>query len=208
MALSQTEGFGKAAQKVFSRLVLGKGPGLMILWGGMPGDMEKTNKSYFLDLVEALSAGPEIAKPYVPDYVWEILRQLEPNRYQCIRIKEDSGLDDFDLYASPLSTLMPIAIARAAGKHGIKPGRDIIVICDELEKYIPEHKQMNERFLLYMSITLNGMPIFLGETSLTFLGAAKSTWDANSALGGLASEDVLTLGPNPVFSSSKRKKNS
>ena len=60
--LEKTMNFPSAANKVFQRLILGEGPGLLVLWGGLPGEPKKANKTYFLNTVEAFQKGPAPAK--------------------------------------------------------------------------------------------------------------------------------------------------
>ncbi|MFC1875423.1 hypothetical protein ACFLY3_04690 [Chloroflexota bacterium] len=55
--LANTINFENTAYKVFSRLVLDDGPGLLVVRGGWPGKLPKANKTYFLNIVENFQKG-------------------------------------------------------------------------------------------------------------------------------------------------------
>jgi len=118
--LVKTINFQYCAYMVFSRIIKDQGQGLLILWGGNPGDVKKVNKSYFLDMVEDFEKGvPPGAVNILPEELQELLQQLEPDQYQCIRVKEDCIVPTGEnVYAMPLSIAVPLTIAGAIRRGG------------------------------------------------------------------------------------------
>ena len=183
--LAKTINFESAAFSVFSRLVQGQGPGLMVLWGGAPGHPKKVNKSYFLNMVQQVESGPETVKAFVPSFVWEILENLEPDHYQCVRLKEDSGLTPYALYPTPLSIVLPLALSKAAYRKGLRPAGQIVILGDDLQEYMRFNRSANEEFLAEFGQELDK------QAELTFIGASQLTWNAKEVLG---QNRVLPLG--------------
>ena len=179
--------FDSAALTVFQRLVLGEGPGLLVLWGGNPGDKVKANKSYFLDMVEAFEQGITSAISSVfPEQLQELLQQLEPGYYQCVRVKEDCPLSSStNIYRTPLSIALPLAIAGAAHRRGIAEDCNLVILCDDIHEFMHHNQGDNERFLIELATALDN------QTSITFLGASQLTWNANNVLD---KSRVLALG--------------
>jgi len=183
--LSETINFGTVAFKVFSRLAQGQGPGLMVLWGGTPDNPKKTNKSYFLNMVQQVESSPKTVEAFVPAFVWEILEDLQPDHYQCVRLREDSGLSPYALYPTPLSVVLPLALSNAVYRRGLKPMRQIVVLADELQEYMRFNQRANEEFLAKFGQELDK------QAELTFIGASQLTWNAKEVLG---QNRVLPLG--------------
>ena len=179
--------FDFAALTVFNRLVLGEGPGLLVLCGGNPGDKVKVNKSYFLDMVEAFEQGaaPSVVS-ILPEQLQEVLQQLEPGHYQCVRVKEDCHLSSCsNIYRMPLSIAVPLAIAGAAHRRGLAEDCNLVILCDDIQEFMHHNQGDNERFLRELATSLDN------QASITFLGASQLIWNANKALD---SSKVLPLG--------------
>ncbi len=176
--LVKTMNFESTAFKVFSRLVAGEGPGLLVLWGGHPGDAVKANKSYFLDVVEAFEQGvtPK-ALSVLPDDLQELLNQLESGHYQCVRVKEDYPLPvPGSIYETPLSVAVPLAIAGAAYRRGLAPERNLVILCDDIQKFMEYNMRANEQYLRDLALWLDR------QITVTFLGASQLTWNAKATL--------------------------
>ena len=177
--LVKTMNFDFAALAVFNRLVLGEGPGLLVLWGGNPGDKVKVNKSYFLDMVEAFEQGgaaPSVVS-ILPEQLQEVLQQLEPGHYQCVRVKEDCHLSSCsNIYRMPLSIAVPLAIAGAAHRRGLVEGCNLVILCDDIQEFMHHNQGDNERFLRELATSLDN------QISVTFLGASQLTWNPNEVL--------------------------
>jgi hypothetical protein len=183
--LSKTINFESAAFSVFSRLVEGQGPGLMALWGGTPDNPKKANKSYFLNMIQQVEISPETVKPFVPAFVWEILADIEPEHYQCVRLKEDSGLSPYALYPTPLSVVLPLALSKAAYRRGLKPASQIVILADDLQEFMRFNRASNEEFLTKLGQELDK------QAEISFVGASQLPWDAREVLG---QNRVLALG--------------
>ena len=184
--LSQTPNFDSALYKVFSRLINGEGPGLLVLWGGVPGEIKKANKGYFLNLVEIFQRGVKASESQFSEYVWNLLQQLEPDDYHCIRVIENSPLPKSSLYQTPLSVTLPLAIAGAVHRNGWVTGRKMVILCDNFQEFIRFNKQANEQYLRDLAPALDL------QTDMTFIGASRMVgWDAESVLG---SDRLVNLG--------------
>ncbi|MDP2918639.1 MAG: hypothetical protein Q8O43_00230 [Dehalococcoidia bacterium] len=170
--------FESTAFTVFNRLVLEKGPGLFVLWGGNPGDVKKANKSYFLDMVETFEQGmAPTAANILPDQLQELLQQLDPSHYQCVRVIEDYLLPaNGDVYATPLSIAIPLAIAGAAHRRGLEDGRNLVILCDDIQEFMKYNLRANEQYLHDLSLWLDR------QTIVTFIGASQLTWNAKAVL--------------------------
>ncbi len=178
--------FESTAHTVFERLINGNGPGLLVLWGGSPGEAIKANKTYFLNMVETFQKGAKPAKPHASDYLWDLLKQLEPDHYQCVRVKEDSNLSDYALYQTPLSVAISLALAGAVNRRGLTVARNIVILCDDIHEFMRRpHLQANEEFLRELASSLDK------QTVVTFLGASRLTWNAKAIVG---QERALALG--------------
>jgi hypothetical protein len=169
--LTETPNFENAATRVFERLILGKGPGLMVLRGGRENG-PKANKTYFLNLVEKLAEGPEDFKPLVSESLWELFRKLRPGHYQCVRIDRDWPLPSDELYSSPISVVIPITMSEVVRKRGLVRGRNTVILCDDIHEFNKWHLQGNEKYLLEMAMELDM------QTSLTFIGTTRVSWEA------------------------------
>jgi hypothetical protein len=184
-ALKETMNFESTAFTVYTRLIQGKGPGLFVVWGGEPNG-PKTNKTYFLNAVESFQTGAKAAKPFVPDFLWNLLEQLEPSFYQCIDVIKDCPVQHHgNIYQTPLSIALPMAVATAACRRGLEAGRKIVILCDNIEQFMEHNRQANEQFLRELARSLDN------QTKITFLGASQLTWDAKGVLG---SDYALPLG--------------
>ncbi len=144
-ALTKTMNFEYTAATVFNRLIHTDGPGLLVLWGGYPGDVKKANKSYFLDMVETFGKEiPEHTLNMFSENLHNVLQQLEPGRYQCVRVLEDTHLAaNENIYAVPLSIVVPLAIAGASYRKGLEDGRNLVILCDDLQKFMQHHRAEN-----------------------------------------------------------------
>jgi len=183
----KTMNFESTAFTVFQRLVLGEGPGLLVLWGGSPDNPVKANKSYFLEMVETLAKGAMPVKPYVTDQLEQLLAQLESGHYQCVRVIEDSALvlPHSKIYKIPLAVAVPLAVAGAVNRRGLSTGRNMVILCDDIHKFMEYNKRENEQFLKELATFLDS------QTNVTFLGASQLIWHAKTILSW---ERVLNLG--------------
>jgi hypothetical protein len=189
--LKKTMNFGSTAYKVFQRLILGDSPGLLVVWGGLPDDKVKANKTYFLEMVETFAEGPKLAKHFSSNLMLaglhELLEQLKPGHYQCVRVKEDCHrhLPEDELYQTPLAVAVALALAGAAYRRGLAPSRKVVVLCDDIHKFMRYNRQANEQFLRDLAQSLDN------QTAFTFVGASRLDWDAKAVLGY---ERALPLG--------------
>ena len=193
--LEKTINFETVATQVFNRLIHGHGPGLLVLYGPPPPEDVKANKTYFLDIVEAFQQGcPPIAKDFVSSELWSLLSRLHTDMYQCINIV--NIIKEFNLepgatsYRIPLGVTASVALAIAAQANGLEKGGNVVILCDDLHKFMGYNKEANEQFLIALSCVLND------RKEMTFLAAARlkeayPCWDAPALLG---SEYVLNLG--------------
>ena len=120
-----------------------------------------------------------------------LLQQLEPGKYRCVRVLEDTRLaSNENVYAVPLSIIVPLAIAGAVYRKGYEDGHNLVILCDDLQKFMEYHRAENEQYLRDLSLWLNRQSI------VTFLGASQLTWDAKTALDSDPSNGnhVLALG--------------
>jgi len=185
--LTQTIHFESVATTVFERLIHGNGPGLLVLYG----PPKVANKSFFLNTVEAFQKGASAAEEFVSPELWRLLGELEPGQYQCVNIKKDCPIQPYgNIYRAPLELAVPMALATAAHTKGLRKGRDIVILCDDLHEFIVHNKQTNEQFLKSLSSALDNLK------GISFLGASQgghgySPWDAKAVLG---LEHVLDLG--------------
>ncbi len=176
--LIKTMKFESTAITVFHRLVLGEGPGLLVLWGGNPGDTVKANKSYFLNVVEAFEQGvtPK-ALSVLPDKLQELLEQLESGHYQCVRVIEDCHLQSGgNIYTTPLSVAVPLAIAGAAHRKGLMAGCNLVILCDDIQKFMKYNLRANEQYMRDLALWLDR------QRAVTFFGASQLTWNAKAML--------------------------
>ena len=184
--LAKTENVWNAVVKVFARLERDMGPGLFVLWGGYPGEKKKANKTYFLNMVASFEHGAQGGKHIFPDDLWAWLAELKPNVYQCIRIKDDSGLLNEELYSTPLSAVVPLALAGAVSRRGLATGRKLVILCDNLQEFLHYNQTANEQYLRDLALALDK------QTLVTFLGASRiESWDAKFTL---TEERILPLG--------------
>jgi hypothetical protein len=191
-ALIKTVNFEYTATTVFNRLIHADGPGLFVLWGGYPGDVKKTNKSYFLDMVEIFEKEiPESTLNMFSENLHNVLQQIEPGRYQCVRVVEDTHLAaNENVYAVPLSITVPLAIAGAVNRKGFKDGGNLVILCDDLQKFMEYNHKENETYLRQLSLWLNR------QSLVTFLGTSQLTWNAKATLDSdpINVKHVLPLG--------------
>lgn len=190
--LEKTINFETVATQVFNRLIHGQGPGLLVLYGP---DI-KANKTYFMDVVEAFQQGcPPIAKDFVSSELWSLLSRLHTDMYQCINLV--NVIKEFDLepgatssYRIPLGVTISVALAITAQASGLEKGGKVVILCDDLPKFLEYNTEANEQFLIELSRVLSN------RKEMTFLAAARLKeaspyWDAPALLG---SEHVLNLG--------------
>jgi hypothetical protein len=175
-ALKKTMNFETVATRVFGRLIHGYGPGLLLLYGP-PHDPpwpeeKKGNKTYFLDVVEALQQGcPAIVQGFVSAELWSLLRQLNAGMYQCINMV--NVIREFNLevgathYRIPLGVTMSVALALTAQANGFEKGGRVVILCDDLPRFMEYNTGANEQFLIELSHVLNK------RREVTFLAAAR-----------------------------------
>ncbi|MDD4230664.1 MAG: hypothetical protein PHG45_04675 [Dehalococcoidales bacterium] len=183
--LSKTMNFETAAYTVFNRIIQGEGPGLIVVWGGSSNNPVKANKSYFLNMIEAVQDGAKIVKPYVSAEVWALLNFPFNGKYQCIRAKEDSGLSHYDLYSTPISIVASLAFAGAIYRKGWPAEHKVVVLWDDIHDFVRNKSTENEQFLRNLANALDK------QTLLTVIAASRFDWDAKAVLG---SEHVVALG--------------
>ncbi len=199
-ALQGTMNFELVSEVVFKRLIYGQGPGLLVIYGP-PHDPpypeeEPSNKTFLLNVVEALQHGcPEIVEEWVSSELWSLLSRLREDTYQCVNIVKI--IKEFNLehpgvtsYRIPLGVTTSVALSLVAHTNGIDIGKKVVILCDDLPKFMNYNTEANERFLIELSRVLDNRP------EITFLAAARlkgeySGWDAPALLGF---EHVLNLG--------------
>jgi len=76
-----------------------------------------------------------------------------------------------------MSVAVPLAIAGAACRRGLITGRNIVILCDNIDEFM-RHGSTNEQFLREFGASLDG------QKMVTFLGASRKTWDAEHKLPG------------------------
>ena len=173
--------FESTATQVFQRLIFGDGPGLYVLWGGLP-NQSPVNKTYFLETIKAFEKSPVPQKPFVSsNSLLELLAQLKPFHYQCVTIKGD--------YSLPLAVAVPLALAEVAYRPGLVAGRKIVILCDDIHQFMEYENELNkdenEQFLVKLARALDT------QTTVTFLGTSRLSWNAKAVIG---SERALPLG--------------
>ena len=135
--LKNTINFETVATQVFSRLIHGTGPGLLVIYGPPHNppwpDEKKVNKTYFLNVVEALQHGcPDMVKEFVSPELWSLLSRLNSispeawhlaprhneSAYQCTNIV--NIIKEFNLepgaanFRIPLGVTTSVALALTA----------------------------------------------------------------------------------------------
>lgn len=176
--IQKVKHWGRNTVILFNRLILAEGPGLFVLWGGSPDNPVKANKSYFLEMVETFTKEPISAKPFVTGELWELLGQLQSGHHQCVRVIEDCSLvlPPSKIYETPLAVAVPLALSAAANRRGLSVGRNILILCDNIQEFMKYNKRENEQFLRELAASLDN------QTVVTFLGASQVTWDASEIL--------------------------
>ncbi len=186
-----TINFEPAAIKVFLRLIRNDGPGLLVLQGGEPG-IKPANKSLFLGMVQEFTDGASSEKTFLSSYypdLWDLLEQLDSHHYyQCCDVKQilKRTMSEDEIYSTPLSVAVTYALAFEGKAHGFTPYRKMVILCDNIEKYMRFNKESNENYLRDLASKLDG------QQEVTFLGATQLIWyEAESVLG---SERLIPLG--------------
>ena len=110
---------------------------------------------------------------------------LQPDHYQCVSVIKDCASSGDNIYKTPMAVAVPLALAWAAYRRGLAAGRNLVILCDDIDRFMEHDRQSNEQFLRELAILLDG------QTSITFLGASRLTWNAKTVLG---SDRVLPLG--------------
>ena len=100
-------------------------------------------------------------------------------------MKEDSLLPENALYQTPLSALVPLALAGAINRKGMVREHNVVILCDDIHEFVRYNPQVNEQFLRDLAQALDK------QTTLTFIGSSRLDWDAKTILGD---ERVLPLG--------------
>jgi hypothetical protein len=118
--------------------------------------------------------------------VWDLLQQMEPDDYHCLRLIEDSSLPAGSLYQRPLSAVVVAALAGAIFRRGWVTGRRVVMLCDNIQEFMQYNRTANEEFLRSLANTLDN------QTAFTVIGASRmGAWDAEAVLG---SDHVINLG--------------
>lgn len=184
--LQKTMNFELVASKVFGRVTHGEGQGLIIVQG--PSGI--ANKTFFLNTVKAFQKGvPSCANTYFSDDLQRLLAEVDISHYQCVDIKEDypSGIYD-NLYRVPLYIALPLSLASASQKRGLKEGHKIVVLCDDLHEFIPHNQESNLTFLKQLAELLHNLK------DITFLGAYTLNYYGKGLEDTVLSNYVLALG--------------
>ncbi|MBI2859860.1 MAG: hypothetical protein HYX90_12395 [Chloroflexi bacterium] len=190
-ALVKAMNFESAAYAVFQRLILGEGPGLLVVWGGQPNEPVKANKSYFLDMVESFQNGMTVSQEAVPDSLRDLFGQLKPGQYQCVRVAKQYLLLNGKPYHAPLAVAVTTALATTAQRPGLEVGRHVVLLCDDLHAFMYDKSNglLDQIFLKRLAQYLDN------QKSITFLGASQLGWAANKALDAeLPGTHTLPLG--------------
>lgn len=161
--LKETMSFELVASMVFDRLIDGDGAGLMII----QGPSKLANKTFFLKMVSAFQSGvPAEAREYFSNDLYRKLDELSATRYQCIDIKEECGIQpDAVLFRTPLSIVLPLSLAKATIKRGMRKGHKLVLLCDDLNQFFYRDAEPNIPYLKTFADSLEG------KKDITFLGA-------------------------------------
>jgi hypothetical protein len=175
--LQNTVNFESAFSQVFKRVIHGNGNGLIIL----QGPSKIANKSFFLNLVGAFQKGvhPSV-RGYFPSNFSRLLDDIDASSYQCVNIKNDCppqvtktyGI----VYRVPLYMALPFSLTSASQMRGLKKGSRIVVLCDDLNEFIPHNKESNMTFLKQLAVLL------FDQKDLTFVAAYQTSGYNNEGL--------------------------
>lgn len=162
-SLQETMWFELVASNVIDRIVNATGHGLMII----QGPSKVSNKSRFLKLISSFQSGvPLNAAEYVSQDLRRKLDELNATRYQCINVKTDCEIEpDLELYRTPLSIVIPLSMAAASMKRGLKKGHKVVVLCDDLNEFLYRDAEPNIPFLRTLADSLDN------HKDITFIGA-------------------------------------
>ncbi len=124
-----------------------------------------------------------MAKEYFSEAMQRLLTEVGVSRYQCVDIGEEYPQS----YRVPLYVTLPLSIASASNKRGLKKGHHTVVLCDNLHEFI-NHNGSNLTFLNELSQH--------STKDITFLGAyTLDKWDKSDGLKHtVLGNHVLVLG--------------
>ena len=183
--LQNTMNFESVFQQVFDRITHGRGHGVLIL----QGPPKIANKSFFLQVVKSFQKGvPLPARTYFSDNCQRLLDEITTRRYQCVDVNEDCPPAYPSIYRLPLYMALPLSIAMASQKRGMKKGLRTVVICDDLHKFIPHNRESNIAFLKQLDDLL-----YNNLEEVTFLGAY-TLEQGQDLKGTVLSNNILALG--------------
>ena len=180
--LKNTVNFEPAFSQVFERILHGNGNGLIIL----QGPSKIANKSFFLNLVDAFQKGvPPSVRGYFPSHLSRLLDDIDASSYQCVNINKDCPPQVTKTYGTvyrvPLYIALPFSLTSASQMRGLKKGRKMVILCDDLHEFIPHNKESNMTFLKQLA------GLLLDQKNLTLI-AAYQTSDYNDE--GLENTDL------------------
>jgi hypothetical protein len=175
--LQNTVNFESAFSQVFERVIHGNGNGLIIL----QGPSKIANKSFFLNMVGAFQKGvPPSVRGYFPSDFSRLLDDIDTSRYQCVNIKNDCPPQVTKTYGTvyrvPLYIALPFSLTSASRMRGLKKGSRIVVLCDDLNEFIPHNKESNMTFLKQLA------GLLFDQKDLTFIAAYQTSSYNNEGL--------------------------
>ena len=143
--LHETVNFEPAFRKIFQRILNGEGHGLIIL----QGPSKTANKSYFLNTVKAFQKGvPAHVRRYFSSGLQRLLAEIDTSHYQCVDIEEDCPIQPYsNVHRVPLNIALPLSLVSASLKRGLKKGHKTVVLCNDLQEFIPHIQESNIAFL-------------------------------------------------------------
>ncbi len=182
--LKKTKHFESVFSRVFGRIVEGEGHGLIIIQGP-----PKANKSFFLNVVKAFQKGVSYnAKEYFSSDLQRLLAKVDISHYQCVDIKADCPTGASSLYTLPLYLTIPLSLASAAQKRGMKKGHRTVVLCDDLQEFL----RLEEPKQIIFFNQVSGLICDYKE--LTFLGAYRLDQNGKGLENTALSDYVSPLG--------------
>jgi len=183
--LQVTMNFESVFNGVFDRIIHGRSHGVLIV----QGPSKIANKSFFLRVVKTFQRGvPLAARGYFSDNCQRLLDEITTSHYQCVDINEDCPPTYPSIYRLPLYMALPLSLAVASQKRGMKKGLKTVVICDDLQKFIPHNQESNIAFLKQLDDLL-----YNNLEEVTFLSAYTLS-ESQDLKHTVLSNNVLALG--------------
>jgi hypothetical protein len=139
----------------------------------LQGPPQKGNKSFFLNMVKAFQKGvPSQAMEYFSDDFQRLLAKVDISHFDCVDVKEDYPIVPANLYEVPLCLTLPLSLASASQKKGLKKGHKMVVLCDDLQEFL-RHDDFHQMAFLKQIAGLTSVYkefVFLGAYTLDGFG--------------------------------------